>query len=679
MKLARESTVRGDFRGATYEVRGKPWRFFRVGDKYMVTAEGPDSELADFEVTHTFGVEPLQQYLVAQAGGRLQALPVAWDTREKRWFALATAQTAPPGDWLHWTQQGQNWNSMCADCHATNVQKGYDDTTRAFHTTYAELGVGCESCHGPGSRHVANPASAHDARALHVEERGPSQVERCAACHARRAQIADHGAPGAPLLDRYVPAVLEPGVFHADGQILDEDFEYQSFVQSKMYAKGVGCSDCHDAHSGKLRSEGNALCTRCHEANVFDTPAHHGHAVVADQSNPGARCVACHMPGQTYMVVHFRRDHSLRVPQPAITSAIGAPNACVAAGCHAAQSPAWIASSYTALFGQRPRAQAPHWGTVLAAARNAAADPATVIALATDTALPAIARATALTYLDDSDASRDVLEHALADADPLLRHTAITSYPIASPERLVAALSPQLLDPIRAVRVAALARLVEVPAALRATVPAATFSRVQSEYFEMLRYMADQPSGPFNLGNLFANLGRDADAEQQFRRAIEIDGRFVQAKVNLALLLARSARQSEAEALLRSVGPSEPGFATAAFNLGLLVAERGDAEVAEHALRHALEVDPTLASAAYNLAVLIMKQRPAEATALLRRASELAPREIRYVRTLAMSLLQTGDPEAAANILEGAVRTHPDDRELHLLLRVADEARQDRR
>jgi hypothetical protein len=85
----------------------------------------------------------------------------------------------------------------------------------------------------------------------------------CAPCHARRSVIGDDSQPGQPLLDAYLPALLDPGLYHADGQIDGEVYEYGSFLQSKMYRNGVGCTDCPEPHSLKLRAEGNTLCAQC--------------------------------------------------------------------------------------------------------------------------------------------------------------------------------------------------------------------------------------------------------------------------------------------------------------------------------------------------------------------------------------------------------------------------------
>jgi tetratricopeptide (TPR) repeat protein len=633
MQPATEATVLGDFRDASFDLRGQRWRFFRRGRAFVISAQGPDGALHDYEVAYTFGVDPLQQYLVRFPRGRLQAVSVAWDARARRWFTLSPEHDIPPTDWLHWTRGGQCWNSMCADCHSTSVAKGYDATTDTFATTFSEISVGCEACHGAGSHHVASSGRV----ALRPPSRGPEQVERCAVCHARRAQIADQGAPDRPLLDRYVPAVLEPGLYHADGQILEEDFEYQSFLQSKMYAHGVACSDCHDVHSGALRAADNSLCTRCHDARTFDQPGHHGHTAGAATS-----CVACHMPSQRFMVVHARRDHSLRVPQPHLTDAIGAPNACAAAGCHADRPATWIAAQYDRLFGQRPGALQPHWGTLVAAGRSGdASATGPLAAIASDPDRAAIVRATALELIDtDTEAGAAAFTAALSAPEPLLRYTAVSRFPATQPERLAAAIAPLLADPIRAVRIAAATRSTELPPALRSTLPQVALDSALAETVESLRYMSDLPSGPFHLGTLYASTGRAEDAEREYRRAITIDDRFTPAKLSLAQLEAARQRLPEAEAMLRTVRTDDPGFADAALALGLVLAEQGKLDEAEAALRASLAADPSQAPTLYNLATLIAKRRPAEAISLLHRAVALDPNEPRYASALAYALAQ---------------------------------------
>jgi Flp pilus assembly protein TadD len=644
----------------------------------MAHAEGPDGEMRDFEVTYTFGVAPLQQYLVPFPGGRLQALSAAWDTREKRWFHVNPGTVAPPGDWLHWTRQGQNWNAMCSDCHSTAVRKRYDPERDAYETTWSEIMVGCEACHGPGSRHVAWADQPAMGRAP-VENAGlvarttrlaaPEMVAQCAPCHSRRAQFADPGAPGSELLDAYLPSLLAPGTFHADGQIEDEDFEWHSFTQSKMYASGVKCGDCHDVHSGKRHEEGNRLCTRCHRPEAYDVPAHHFHkAEWKGRPSAGVLCVSCHMPGKDFMVVHFRRDHSMRVPRPDLTAAIGVPNACSAAGCHADRKLAWVQERYDAWYGKKRK---PHWGTVIAAgrAREEAAVPG-LVALAADARQPVVARATALDLLAayPRAEAQEALGRALADPEPLVRVTAAARFVDPDPGGLARRLGPLLGDPVRAVRAEAAARLAGPPSRRLPEGQRKAFEAALAEYEAAQRYMSDLPSGPYDLGNLYAALGRTSDAERQYRRALAIDDQLVLARANLAMLLAVNGRAGEAEELLREAHAQQPGNGAVAFNLGLLLAERGDRAGAEGMLRAALKADPLLAPAAFNLAVLVGERSPAEAVTLARRAAELRPDDARYAWTLAYYQARAGQREAAVATLRALLAARPDHAEARALL-----------
>jgi predicted CXXCH cytochrome family protein len=650
MQPANEKTVLGDFGGSTFELRGKRWRFFKEGDKFLVSAEGPDGRMHDYPVTHTFGWDPLQQYLVPFPGGRLQALSVAWDTRAHRWFFLYPDQDIPPSDWLHWSRPGQNWNAMCADCHSTNLTKGYDADADNFHTRYDEISVGCEACHGPGSLHAsASAPGSRDAAApktaLLTRTSGitnEQQVAQCAPCHSRRAQFADQGPPGGELLDRYLPALLSRGVFYPDGQIEAEDYEYHSFTQSKMYREGVRCTDCHDPHSGKRRAEGNALCTRCHEASKFDTTAHHHHP-----PGPGAQCVSCHMPGQNYMVVHFRRDHSLRVPRPDVSIAVGSPMACRQPGCHADRPDTWALQQFEQFWGKE---HGPHYGPIiaagLAAGPSAGRDTQAALAeLATAPHFPVVARATALEILggEESELATGTLEHALTDPQALIRHTAVARLQTRDAQGLVQRLAPLLSDPIRAVRTQAAARLAEAPPQLMTDAERAAFSKALDEFVQDQRYMSDLPSGAFNLGNLYASMGSPKEAEKQYRRALAVDDQLYAAKVNLAMLLAQHERQAEAEKLFREVQAAQPQLADVSFDLGLLLAEEGKRPAAEQALRAALKADPGHAAAAYNLAVMIGDRDPKEAIELLTPVVAARPGEERYARALAYFRSKVGE------------------------------------
>jgi len=672
MDLATEETVLGDFDDALFEHGGITARFFRDGDRHMVRTQGPDGEMGDFEITHTFGVEPLQQYLVPLPGGRLQALSVAWDTERGEWFFLYPDQEIPPGDWLHWTRGGQNWNGMCAECHSTNLRKGFDAETKTFSTTWSEIDVSCEACHGPGSRHVAwaeippmaRPEAEDYGLVVRTEGLTPRQeVELCAPCHSRRTELGDYDHTHIGLLANLVPALLEEGLYHSDGQILDEVYVYGSFVQSKMYRNGVRCSDCHDIHSLKLHHEGNDLCLQCHRADAYDSYDHHFHKKVHEgRPSDGALCVACHMAQRPYMVIDWRADHSLRVPRPDLTLEIGVPNACSQAGCHDDKAVEWSAEHYRKWYGQ---ARKPHYGTVFAAGREGRPEAlAELLRMAGDTLHPAIVRSTALGLLRayPGEESASTFHRALSDEEALVRLTAARNLGAAAPEDLVERLAPLLFDPVRAVRMEAAARLAGAPDDLLKPYQREQLEETIAEYQEAMTYSLDFPFAGHNLGNLYAGLGEPGKAEDHYRRAIEIDDLFYPAKVNLAMLLNSQGRNRETERLLREVLDDHPDQHEVAYSLGLLLGEMGDWEGAAAFLGRASAGMPGRSRTHYNLGLVLQYLgRLDVAEAALHRALELEPDSLDYLVALAEHSIRRGRLPEALALARRMAAAHPED------------------
>jgi hypothetical protein len=295
MAAATEKTVLGDFGNAVFERFDVTSRFYRKNGGFFVHTQGPGGKMDDFEIKYTFGAYPLQQYLIPFPGGRLQCLTIAWDVKEKKWYHLYPDNPIDPADWLYWTNAGQNWNGMCAECHSTNLKKNYDIPSDSYQTTWSEIDVSCEACHGPGSKHVTWAELPDMARPrtenyeLQVITGGISsrqQVELCAPCHSRRAILGDYTHAEPDLLDSMLPSVLAADLYFADGQILEEVYVYGSFTQSKMYRREVRCSDCHDVHSIKTIKKGNSLCLQCHRSTVYDTPAHHFHKNKGEKGEP---------------------------------------------------------------------------------------------------------------------------------------------------------------------------------------------------------------------------------------------------------------------------------------------------------------------------------------------------------------------------------------------------------
>src|SRR5215472_14166780 len=600
MQKATDAAVLGDFAGAKLEQFGVTTRFFRDGDKFTVRTDGPDAQLHDYPIAYTFGVYPLQQYLIEFPGGRLQALGIAWDSRPKdkggqRWFHLYPGQQFKPGDPPHWTGRDQTWNYQCADCHSTNLKKNYDLAANTYATSWSDLDVACEACHGPGSLHVAWAKAQGDGGAypsgidasrmgltnrLKPTDNGrwemnpqtgiarrteilvSTELETCAACHSRRKVITKNPAPGGPYLDAYLPALLEPGLYYADGQIDGEVYEYGSFLQSRMHAAGVSCSNCHDPHSAKLRATSNALCAQCHLPEKFDVAAHHHH----QSGSASAQCFNCHMPTKNYMVVDARREHSMRVPRPDLSVSLGTPNACTQ--CHADKTVQWTAETVADWY-PHGRQTTPHYGTALHAGRAGAADAEQQLdRLILDQKQPAIARATALPLLAPyvTAASEPALAAAIADADPLVRSAAPRALPAAPSRALVQAIAPLLGDPVRAVRIEAARALAGTD--LLALTPAqqTAFVKATAELVAGENVDADRPEAHLNLGLLEMRRGDAAKADSEYRTALRLDPSFVPAIVNLADLDRARGIDARGAELLRKALATEPGNACAAFD-----------------------------------------------------------------------------------------------------------------
>jgi Flp pilus assembly protein TadD len=632
MDLATEETVLGDFNNVEFTRHGITSRLFRDGEKFMIHTEGPDGEMADFEVRYVFGIRPLQQYMVEfdrpadmpeHEIARLQVLRISWDTESGEWIDVPPPdadERLSPDDPLHWTGVAQNWNNMCAYCHSTDLQKNFDVSTLTYHTTFSEINVSCEACHGPASLHV----QLAESRSLFWDrKRGyglvelktddtRTQIHSCAPCHSRRRVIYPDFRPGDDYYDCFHNELLDEATYYADGQIMDENYVFGSFIQSKMYHQDIRCTDCHNPHSLQLKHEGNKVCTACHQhsAAKYDTPAHHFH----QSDSTGAACAECHMPETTYMEVDPRRDHSIHIPRPDLSVALGTPNACTR--CHLsdarisdekratlAQYRDWIDAARAGdeeiraelarldqwmLDSVREWYQKDSWGDhfafALEAGRRAEAGAEQRLAdVARDRKLPGIARASAIRHrgLLRSAGDYEVEIAALRDDDPQVRWAAIGRLQDLLPlvggrpldrqeqQRLVEMVSPTvrhlaplLDDPRRVVRAEAGRVLARLSAAVAAQLLNATqrqqLDRAIDEYIAGVLESNDRGGAHMELGVLYESMGRDALAEQAYRTAIRVEPGMTGPRSNLAALLDR---RLEEEVRRASGGPPTPRIA----------------------------------------------------------------------------------------------------------------------
>ena len=647
------------------------------GDLFIVADPPANARCTNATVRFTFGVRPLQQYLASCDAGRLQALPMAWDTRSmeqggQRWFSIYGEERIRPGDRLHWGGRFQNANSRCIDCHSTAFQKNYRIRDNSYDSRWQELGVGCEACHGPGSEHVAwgeklkriaaqthpPPAGGQevspvgppftgfvvggDVRWVRVENAPTAYlvgsrtsdplIETCARCHSLREPLTGGYSSTEGFFDAYLPAVLGQH-FEIDGQDKDEVYTYGAFLQSKMYHSGVTCTDCHDPHASRLRAEGNALCARCHNSDAFDARAHHFH----EPGTAGAVCTSCHMPPHVYMVMDVRHDHGFRIPRPDLTVRFGVPNPCTR--CHADRSAQWAADAIRGWFPSS-RARDDRFVEAMAAARQASpAGEALLLAVASDKVLPAIQRASALAGLGDlhSAGATGVIEEALEDSSPLVRAYAARALGRFPPSTRWRVGQLFLDDPSRAVRLQLAHALAPVFPLLEGEDSRRRLDRVLSEYRSSLLANADQPEASVNLGLIEAYRGNLAAAGAAYQQALKVDERSVLALVNMADLLRLQGRDEEAEPLLRRAVRYAPSEAGPHHALGLLLQRRGQSTAA---------IDE------------------------IARAAELAPEIAAYSYVHAIALQSVGDVDQAMLVLDAAIGRHPNDKSLLLALAI---------
>ena len=614
MQVATVDTVLGDFNDASFNYAGITSRFFRRDDAFWVETDNANGELQTFKVEYVFGVYPLQQLLLALPGGRLQALTIAWDARPasdggQRWYHLFPNEAIVAGDPLHWTGPYHNWNTRCAECHSTDVQKGYNRATDTFDTTFKQIDVGCEGCHGPGAKHVAlaekralNTAK-HAGFAMSLKATGQwhfkegasiaerveplinqQQVDTCGRCHARRSTLGDYHY-GADLLDTHQLALLEPNLYWPDGQIRDEVFVYGSFIQSKMHRAGVVCSNCHDPHSNQLTAQGNNVCGQCHKPDQFDTPKHHRHTAGSE----GSQCVACHMPPQLYMGVDWRRDHSMRIPRPELTLSTGAPNACNQ--CHDQRSASWALEQ---LRGWGVEPDTDHPGTLRHRAQrnDVGVLPALGKVIRDDTRSPMMRASAIQAYAQLGAPDLASISALLLQSDSsLLRMAAVRATAALPPDQRFLMLRALIDDPILAVRMAVAEQLASVPTNQLRDQDNARLAPLFNEYESTLLGHWDMPSTRVQLATFWRNRGDRQRAGDALRSALELNPQLEAARLNLADLERASGNDTGARALLEAGLALNPSAGNIHHSLGLLEIRAGNREKAMTHLAKAAELE----------------------------------------------------------------------------------------
>ena len=639
MQLVDETTVLGDFNNVEVSIDGVSYFFYKKETDFYVKTTELDGSVNDYKITYVFGLTPLQQYIVDFKDGKKQVLRVTWDTLDKKWFHQYAGDEIVITDWLHWSRGAQNWNTMCAECHSTNLKKNYFVEKDSFHTTYSSINVSCESCHGPGEKHIswANSDQTEKNMQVILGNDQQSQMNMCAPCHARRVKLSKDLTPGLKFEDQYLIQNISAEFYHLDGQILEEDYVYGSFLQSKMHAQGIKCGDCHNVHSNKLKFTGNTLCLQCHVKDTYDSPKHHFHLADTEAS----QCINCHMTGRYYMGNDFRRDHSFRIPRPDQSVSHDTPNACNE--CHADKSEEWAAEWVVNWYGNERK---PHFSDFLLLSNQTTIDPVDrkkLDGFINDLNYPAIARSTVISNLSFSGEEQlKSLLAALSDSSAVVRYNALMQFRTMSPQDRIAIAQKHVIDSTKLVRIGSAQLVVGFEGDGWTESEKLNLFKAKEELEEMLFSNADFSTGRLQLGDYFMQNNDIVTAIKHYEIAIKMDSLLFPVYTNLATAYSINQQTDRAMETLNTWMDKQPDAARPYYLRALLNFEIGNNEIAEEDLKMAIELDPEDSRSMYNLATYYYQTKQFQkAEFQIKKALVVEPQnqEIKYLYALILKEL----------------------------------------
>jgi len=685
MDTAITETVLGNFENAEIVTKEFTTKFYRKNDRFYVYTLGPEGKPGEFEISYTFGVRPLQQYLIAFEKGRLQCLPYAWDTENNEWYSLNErvyhGRDIPPNDWLYWTNNGQNWNAMCAECHSTNLKVNYDLDSRDFNTTWSEINVSCEACHGPASNHVNWSDIAEEERPeipfygfdrKTVDLNTEQLLDQCAYCHARRSSMTDNGTTGDSYLNHFIPQIINSDFYYPDGQIKEEDYVFGSFTQTRMYKSHVKCSECHEPHNLRTKQQGNLLCLQCHEWQDYDSEKHHFHKPTGEgqsasltengfyNKGDGTQCVDCHMTGEIFMGADFRRDHSFRIPRPDVAQKTGSPDACT--GCHKEESFDWAIGKLKEWYPSYN--DSIHYGELFLQAGNGNFEATTgLFNILNDTGTAAMVKAAAIQHLAfiSSTETQKTIQQYLKDTIPLVRLSATRNYFDPDVNVMVKAISPALTDSLLAIRIAAGQQIMSLENPMLDTFQLMAFNKVEKEYLNFQMKTAYFTSSRYNLGVYYMRQNKIEEAIHEFKTAIRIDDQYFPAMLSLAVLYSKVGNNQKAEEWLTYTLNKDPENIEALRYMGLLKAEQKNYKQAIIYMEKVVDLEPGNARIFYNLGLIYQQTGDIKnAEKALKKAVNIYPENYDYLYGLAYFYLQAGNNHYAGQLAQRIIELYPD-------------------
>jgi tetratricopeptide (TPR) repeat protein len=645
--------------------------------KGHVHETGPEGEKRH-RMLHAMGGKNVYYFLTPMERGRLQVLPVAYDVRKKNWFDTTASMVRHFTDLrdepLDWKERPLTFNVSCYNCHVSQLSTNYDAKTDTYRTVWAEPGINCETCHGPGAEHVRVCKEAPEGQApkdlkiISTKKFTPEQTnDMCAPCHSKAQPFSASFQPGDRYFDHFGLVTLEHRDFYPDGRDLGENYTYTLWLMSPCVKSGqLDCVHCHTS-SGRYRFQGeqaNDACLPCHEARVKNATAHTHHAADSE----GNKCIACHMP-MTEFARMRRSDHSMLPPTPSATMAFNSPNACNL--CHTDKNAAWADKLVREWHPEDYQAPVLYRaGLIDAARRRDWGRLPEMLAYVTGEKRDEVYTTSLIRLLELCDDERKwpALLKSLQDPSPLVRSAAATALGSNLTQEIRGALFEATEDEYRLVRIRVASALAAYPRSKLKPADRQRLKRASDEYEASLKSRPDDWASHYNLGNYYSSRGESQRALPAYRMSLKLDPNRVLTLVNASMVHARLGQAGKVEELLLKALAIEPENAVANFNLGLLLVERGDPREAENCLRAALRTDPTLAQAAYNLGVLLAGDRIGEAIEWCRKASELRPNEPKYAYTFAFYLHQGGDAGGAIGVLRELIERAPSYPDAYMLL-----------
>jgi len=705
MAHASKESVLGDFNNVElFETNAstvKANKFFKKGEQYWVNIKGPEGKFKNYQIKYTFGYTPLQQYMVEFDDGRVQLIPFAWDSRAKaeggqRWFNLYPDMTKKHQEFF-WTNTGQNWNYMCADCHSTNVSKNFDEKSNSYNTRFSEINVACESCHGAASDHLAwaklaDKNKTSDSVILPGESFGfkrdlstsvqhwqatdksqtltPANIEHsqqvlvCAQCHSRRTQISNNNhVKGNAFGERYLLDLISSTNYHPDGQVYNENFVYGSFLQSKMYKNGVVCSDCHNPHTAELKLPIETLCLQCHQADNYASTKHHKHS----DNSTGAQCVNCHMPESTYMEIDARRDHGFHIPTPDLAKQLGTPDTCLS--CHKDKNSQWSADKVSSWYPESAVSEEKDFVRVFSAI-NLALDENQLQGVASElsriaqtTTYASIIRASALSKMASVSNTNTIIAiaRAVKNADENIRLGAIEGAQTMRGAEKWRVLSPLLSDKVLAVRINAAFALSSLWQNL-SVIQREQLSPVLNEYLMSQHFNNDRSFAYSNRGIVAAYQGDFQHAIATFKEGIRIEANFAQTYLNLSQVYYQQGQHQQSIDILQQGKKANPDDASLPYNLGLAFIRIKDKVSAANELAKAIELAPQNSHYFYVYGLSLELHKPSAAYKALYKAFQLSNNpqhlfalcdmQVRHKSPLARQCLEKLTPLVPKNIMQ---------------------------